>query len=356
MITISKPLPPYSDDDESRPDAKPGPLTFEFTRADALADTEGAFDFVEDLLSEGAASVVYGASNSGKTFFVLDLGAHVATGQDWQDREVEKGAVIYIALEGRQGARNRIEAMQMRGILPKGSPFYVCSSPVSLLDPAHPEAIRRLIASVEAEAALPVRLVIVDTMARAMAGGDENSGEDMGKAVKSIDAVKESTGAHVCVIHHCGKDAARGARGHSSLRAAIDTEIEITSTEGDKYRTASIVKQRDLAPRTPLCFSLDVVEVGINRRGKAITSCVVIAEDDMMASKGKAKPGPKAIYTCEMLLELLPQPSFKAWQATAKEAHSMGKDSFDGYRGKCADQWEKTRQGGIKKKLEPLPL
>ena len=356
MITISKPLPPLSDDDESKPDAKTGPLTFEFTRADALADTEGAFDFVEDLLSEGAASVVYGASNSGKTFFVLDLGAHVATGKDWQDREVEQGAVIYIALEGRQGAKNRIVAMQMRGILPKGSPFYVCSSPVSLLDPAHPEAIKRLIASVAAEASLPVRLVIIDTMARAMAGGDENSGQDMGRAVKSIDAVKESTGSHVCIIHHCGKDVARGARGHSSLRAAIDTEIEITSTEVDKYRTATIVKQRDLAPRTPLCFSLDVVEVGINRRGKAINSCVVQAEDDMMASRGKSKPGPKPSYTCEMLLELLPQPSVKAWQATAKEAHSMGKDSFDGYRGKCAEQWEKTKQGGIRKRLEPLPL
>jgi hypothetical protein len=362
MISISKPLPPLSDDDEPKPapgakqDAKPGPLTFEFTRADALSDTEGAFDFVEDLLSEGAASVIYGASNSGKTFFVLDLAAHVATGRDWQDKEVEQGAVIYIALEGRQGARNRIKAMQKRGILPKDAPFYVCSSPVSLLDPSHPAVIKRLIEAVALEAGVPVRLVIIDTMARAMAGGDENSGEDMGKAVKSIDAVKESTGAHVCVIHHCGKDAARGARGHSSLRAAIDTEIEITSTEGDKYRTATVVKQRDLAPRAPLCFSLDVVEVGINRRGKIITSCVVKAEDDIMANKGKGKPGPKPSYTCEMLLELLPQPSIKAWQATAKETHSMGKDSFDGYRGKCAEQWENTKKGGIRKKLEPLQL
>ena len=30
----------------------------------------------------------------------------------------------------------------------------------------------------------------------------------------------------VLLVHHTGKDAAKGARGHSSLRAAIDTEID----------------------------------------------------------------------------------------------------------------------------------
>ena len=327
---------------------------FQFVHMDELHAGQGAFDFVEDVLTDGAASVIYGASNCGKTFFALDLAAHVATGTEWQGKEVEQGAVLYVALEGKQGAVNRVEAMRRRGILPEGSPFFLCFAPVDLLDPAHPGEIVRLIKSVTAQAAFAVRLVVIDTLARAMAGGDENAGKDMGEAVKTIDAVRAATGAHLCIIHHCGKDAVRGARGHSSLRAAIDTEIEVTHPEGDKYRVATIVKQRDLPTIAAICFSLDVVEVGTNRRGKPITSCVVKAEDEIMLP-AKKKPGAKPRYTFEMILDLLPQPTIKAWQAAAKDAHNMGKEGFDDYKSRCSSQWEKTKQGGIVKTLELLP-
>jgi hypothetical protein len=329
-------------------------ITFSFISADEIESGEGAFDFVENLLTEGAASVIYGASNSGKTFFALDIAAHVATGREWMESECEQGAVIYIALEGHHGARNRIRALQLRGKLPKGAPFFLCFSQVDLLDPTHPEAIKRMIESVQAVCPYPVRLVIIDTLARAMAGGDENSGADMGKAVASIDTVRNATGAHVCIIHHSGKDAARGARGHSSLRAAIDTEIEVVHPEGDKYRTASVVKQRDIATRPPLVFSLDVVEVGTNRRGKPITSCVVIEEDSIMAHV-KGRVGAPSKYNSQMLLDLLPQPTIKAWKQAAKETCGMGADAFETHKGKCASQWEKTTRGVIQKALEPLP-
>jgi hypothetical protein len=334
-----------------KPEKKP--LTFEFTRADDLTDEEGAFDFVEDVLTDGCASVIYGASNSGKTFFAIDLGAHVATGREWQGKEVEQGAVLYIALEGRTGAVNRIKAMKARGILPEGAPFFVCFSPVNLLHPDHPEAIKRMIESVSAAAGTPVRFVIIDTMARAMAGGDENSGEDMGKAVESIDAVKENTGAHVCVIHHSGKDQARGARGHSCLRAAIDTEIEITHPDPeDKYRAATVCKQRDLAQIPALCFSLEPVDVGVNRRGKIVTSCVVKAEDEIMAQASKKKAGAKKKFTCEMILNLLPQPSPQAWLQAAVDAYDMSKDTFGDRKRECASQWEKVGNQIIRKPLQ----
>jgi hypothetical protein len=268
----------------------------------------------------------------------------------WQGKEVARGAVLYIALEGNQGAVNRVEAMRRRGILPEGSPFYLCPSPVNLLDPTHPGEIVKLINAVTDNASLPVRLVIVDTLARAMAGGYENSGEDMGEAVKTIDAVRAATGAHVCIIHHCGKDTTRGGRGHSSLRAAIDTEIEVVHPEGDKYRVATIVKQRDLPTIAPLCFSLDVVEVGTNRRGKPITSCVVKSEDEIMIP-AKSKPGAKRKFTCEMILELLPQPSISEWQKQADKETGMSDDTFHDRKRECADRWEKM---GNQIVLKPL--
>ncbi len=341
-------------DNEEMPDTKDtkrDKLRFECIHHDDLEDGESAFDFVENLLTDGAASVIYGASNTGKTFFAIDLGAHVATGREWMGKEVEQGAVIYIALEGEQGAKNRIRAMQLCGKLPKGAPFFLCFSPINLLDSDHPEAIKRMIKSVSTAAGLPVRFVIIDTMARAMAGGDENSGESMGLAVSTIDSVRKSTGAHVCIIHHSGKDVARGARGHSSLRAAIDTEIEVIHPEGDIYRTASVVKQRDLATIAPLVFSLEPVNVGINRRGKVESSCIVKAENSIMAHvKGKA--GAKKQFTCEMILELLPQPTVKAWQIAAKDEHGMSKDTFGDRKRECASLWHCLGNQIVLKPLE----
>ncbi len=52
----------------------------------------------------------------------------------------------------------------------------------------------------------------------------------MGALVRCMDLIRQETGACVLFVHHSGKDAAKGARGHSLLRAAIDTEIEVKAT------------------------------------------------------------------------------------------------------------------------------
>ena len=79
--------------------------------ADVEASLDAA-DFVEGLLVERAMSVIYGESGSGKTFFALDLAMHVAGGLPWRGREVDQRGVLYLALEGGHGIRNRIAAFK----------------------------------------------------------------------------------------------------------------------------------------------------------------------------------------------------------------------------------------------------
>ena len=281
---------------------------------------EPARDFVEGLFTEGGASVVYGESNVGKSFWVLDIAAHVVMGRPWRNagREVDRGAVVYVALEGTHGLRRRIEAMKQKGILSDDAPLYVCFSPVSLRDPAHSARLAETAKAAVEQSGLPCRLVIIDTLARAMAGGDENSSRDMTAVVASIDAVRAATGAHVCIVHHCGKDIARGARGHSSLRAAVDSEIEIFRPEGERISTVRVTKQRDLERGEPMPFSLTVVELGDDSRGKPITSCVVRHEDQTMASKPKSV-GRQASYKAEAMLDYLPATNATQWARRAKE-------------------------------------
>jgi RecA-family ATPase len=87
-------------------------------------------------------------------------------------------------------------------------------------------------------------LVIIDTFARAIPGGNENDALDVGIAVAGADRIRAETGAAVGFVHHAGKDPTKGARSSSALRAATDTEIKIEGITGT--RTATVTKQRDL--------------------------------------------------------------------------------------------------------------
>lgn len=251
-----------------------------------------ALDFVQGFLTEAAGSVVYGDSNAGKTFMATDLALHVAAGKRWMGRRVEQGGVVYCVLEGGFGFQNRVEAWRRaQGLHDARIPFAAIQAPINMLNA---EAdVAALVASIQAAAAhieMPVKLVVIDTLARALAGGDENSPEDMGALVKNMDAVRHETGAHVMFIHHSGKDQARGARGHSSLRAAIDTEVEVTADEESGARQAKVVKQRDLPKGQMVHFTLKVVELGENRHGETVTSCVVEASDEAPAASRQRIP------------------------------------------------------------------
>src|SRR5262249_54953770 len=117
-------------------------------------------------------------------------------------------------------------------------------------------------------------IVVVDTLAQATPGANENAGEDMGRVLANCKAIRRATGATVLLIHHAGKDLSRGARGWSGLRAAADAEIEISRLD-DSNRLATITKQKDGTDGAKYPFKLAVVPLGEDADGEVIDSCVV---------------------------------------------------------------------------------
>lgn len=270
------------------PAIRPLPLVW---LRDAQPVLEPGGSLVEGLLDAGAMSVAFGPSNSGKSFWCLDLALHIAAGAPWRNRAIPSpGLAIHIASEGGTKFVNRLvaAAKHHHGIGPD-APLAVMPTRIDLL---HPDAdIPSLLAALrDAEIASghPLRLIVVDTLARAMAGGDENSAVDMTAFVANIDELREATGAHVMVVHHSGKDQAKGSRGHSSLRAACDTEIEVTRTgaEGTKDAAAIVRKQRDLQGDEVFPFTLIEVELGRTAAGQPVTSAVI----EQAAETGEARP------------------------------------------------------------------
>jgi hypothetical protein len=69
-------------------------------------------------------------------------------------------------------------------------------------------------------------------LARAFGGGNENASEDMGAFITAAGAIQGRYECGLLVVHHAGKDATKGLRGHSSLLGAVDTELEIIRIEG----------------------------------------------------------------------------------------------------------------------------
>jgi hypothetical protein len=144
-------------------------------------------------------------------------------------------------------------------------------------------------------------LIVVDTLAMTMGAGSENDGADMGQYIKNIMLLKSIFNCHVMIIHHSGKDRGKGARGHSSLRAAVDTEIEVKAD--GLMRVATAHKQRDLENGKKVAFSLMGVQLGFDEDGDPITSCVVKPEElsscsshDKRRLKGKSQIALQALY------------------------------------------------------------
>src|ERR1019366_7892022 len=99
--TIFAPSRNPNEDDEPTPTGK---LNFEvvwFANIErALAEPEW---LVDDMLTRGDMSMLYGPSLSGKSFLATDIALSIARGVDFFDRKVIKGAVVYFAAEGRKG-------------------------------------------------------------------------------------------------------------------------------------------------------------------------------------------------------------------------------------------------------------
>ena len=228
---------------------------------------------VQGLLVDGSLALLYGASNVGKSTLAVDIGLAIARGVPWAGRDVLQGLVLHIAGEGFRGVHQRIAAHCRAHEVDKASiPYAVVDGASDLLEG---EQLGRLIAEIKGASEArgkSTRLIIVDTLARLFAA-DENDGSDMRAIVAACDALREATGACVLVVHHSGKSLELGARGHSSLRCAVDTELQVTGEVNP--RTLAVRKQRDLPPGEPMGFDLRAVEIATDTNGQPVTACVV---------------------------------------------------------------------------------
>jgi hypothetical protein len=165
-------------------------------------------------------ALIYGESGSSKTLIAMSMAMHIALGRPWCGRKVRQGFVVYLAPEGGSSVHLRYHAWcRHHGIDPSDDSVLFRTIPVTM-DLCRSDAdLKQIIANIKAaEAELgPCVLVIVDTVSRALAGGDENAPKDMGSFVLNCDRLREQTGATVLGVHHTPANG-DNPRGHTSLK------------------------------------------------------------------------------------------------------------------------------------------
>lgn len=223
---------------------------------------------VRGVLPAVGLAGLYGASASGKSFLGFDMAAAIADGARWFNCRVEAAPVVYAALEGEAGFNLRVKAWETHKgrTLPDG--LHLVLQPFKLTEP---QDVQDLAAVVPAGA-----VVVIDTLNRAAPVADENSSRDMGEILEAAKSLQALTGGLVVLVHHTGKDATKGLRGHSSLFAALDAAVEV-SRDGDR-REWKVAKSKDGQDGAAHPFKLQIETLGLDDYGDAITSCVVVQD------------------------------------------------------------------------------
>lgn len=186
---------------------------------------------IPDIIPARAYVMVYAAQGMGKTLVMLH----------WAAEASRDGPVIYAALEGQNGLPGRLAAWRKaNGLDPEDLRFY--RSPLDLRSAASVAEFAGALIDYAKTIDGPIRMIIVDTLARAIPGADENSAGDSGLVTAAIDRLMRETGATVVIVHHPDKGG-RAPRGSSAFLAAVDTIVRVHAK--DRLHTVEVEKQKD---------------------------------------------------------------------------------------------------------------
>jgi hypothetical protein len=236
---------------------------------------------VKGVFPTTGLACIYGPSGSSKSFLALDFAMSVACKKEWFGLEVKSVPVIYIVLEGLQGFIKRIDAwITQNKIRPKK--FFLIRDDINLFNFAD---VSDLVASLQ-EANFVNGLIVIDTLNQASPGVDENSVKEISQVLNHLKFIQRETNSLTLIVHHSGKDVNRGLRGSSSIRAALDTSIEVSS-ESYTQKEWRIEKSKDSADGQTYKYSLKEITVGQDEDQSPITSCVVEPGEKILFSKPK---------------------------------------------------------------------
>jgi hypothetical protein len=197
---------------------------------------------VQDVIPRRGTGILYGPSQTFKTFVLLDLAMAISTGHGpnwWQYGDLEPRPVLYLAGEGPHAFKGqRIDAWlacnPLPGLLERSRLLVVDEVP-----PFDMHAYWLHMVEWLKERDIKPAMVVIDTLSRALMGMDENSAKDAGRATGKLDWLARQLDSFVVAVHHTGKDAARGMRGSYAWFGNVDVVLE-TDRRNERHTAVDV--------------------------------------------------------------------------------------------------------------------
>lgn len=245
---------------------------------DIVADYTPMKWLAKNLIPATGVGTIHGAPNVGKSFVAIDLCEHVGNGMNWMGFKTKRAAALYLYSEGETGIAGRFKAWCDRHGSRNGDVF-VARVPNLFANKEAEKIILAVAAQAAAELGRQIGLIVVDTLAAATAGADENAASDMGPVMERLNRVSSKLGAAVLVIHHVNKTTGK-MRGSSAIEGAVDFSLLVEEETAKNGRALGLklkaVKLRDAyKSKDGIAFKLDIVKIGEDEDGEDVTSCVV---------------------------------------------------------------------------------
>lgn len=261
-----------------------------------IVETRVSFRWlIKNWLPANSFACIYGDKGTGKSFFTMDMMIHLAMGKDWRGKKIGMPAgVAYQVGEGSSGIGKRFQAWVQENGDPGQIPLCVIPHVVNFLDAdADITPFVEEIKKWENKMGCKIEVFVLDTLARAMVGGNDGDGGDMGRFIHNVEKARKELDCSALIVHHTGKDTSRGPRGHSALGAAADAMFELSRTETGTI-SVKIDKQKDEVSGNREFFRLKRVVIGADEDGDEIASCIItdaekFVNDPNFQFKGPAK-------------------------------------------------------------------
>lgn len=236
---------------------------------------------VKGMLAPRDVGCIFGQPGAGKSIVAPHIGYAVAQGRSVFGCRTRQGLVFYVAAEDPTGMRQRVTGLRLRHGDADG--FQLVEGVSNLLDAEQRKELAALVAQHQPA------LIMIDTVAMAFPGTDENASRDMGQIVA---VARELTGhgAAVVLIHHQPKDGGDTPRGHSLLNGALDMSLMLTKDDEKGICQGRLKKNRngscDL--NQPVAFRIRSTELGRDEDGDPVTAPIAeeLSKRDLAEEKG----------------------------------------------------------------------
>lgn len=205
--------------------------------------------------------MLFSKPGAGKSFFALAVGSAVARDLPlFEQHETRKpGGVLFVLPEGVPSWAARLRAHDLHFEIGDSPDMHFVRGEVNLATKEGWNQLLDVIESINNGSRSKVVLVVIDTLAAATPGANENSVEDIGMVMQRLQSLVDM-GIGVLACHHAGKNG--DYRGHTSISGSCDALIRLVEDKPTGVRELRAEKLRDAGNINSCPFEIVVTKHG----------------------------------------------------------------------------------------------